>query len=243
MRINRVFAVHEARAAGCDFVDRRVSCVDGSAPQTLMAIGFATVLPTHKALQMHSFLYAIRPLLLDFLATLVFIILVALKVDPTIAAASAIAIGVGQVVFMKLTGRPVAALQWMGLGLVLVFGGASLLTHDTRFLMVKPTVVYLLIGGVMLQRGWMLRYLPPVAAGHGEDVMIAFGYIWAGLMLTTAVANAVVAIAFTSHWVAFMAVVPMASKFGLFAIQYLVTRTIVRRRVIASRPAPSALAA
>lgn len=192
---------------------------------------------------MSALLYAIRPLALDFLATIVFLVLVALKVDPSIAATGAIAIGVGQVVFMKLTGRPVAALQWMGLGLVLVFGGASLLTHDIRFLMVKPTIVYLLIGGVMLQRGWMLRYLPPVAAGHGEDVMIAFGYVWAALMLTTAVANAVVAIAFTSHWVAFMAVVPMASKFALFAIQFVVTRTIVRRRVIAARQAPEALAA
>lgn len=192
---------------------------------------------------MSSLVHAAKPLLLDFLSTIVFLILVALKVDPTIAASIAIGLGVGQVVFLKVTGRPVAPLQWMGLGLVLVFGTASLLTHDARFLMVKPTIIYLLIGGVMLQRGWMLRYLPPIAAGHGEDVMVAFGYVWAGLMLFTAVANAVVAIAFTSHWVSFMAIFPMASKIGLFAIQYMVTRTIVRRRILASREAPQAVAA
>jgi intracellular septation protein A len=192
---------------------------------------------------MSSLLHAAKPLLLDFLSTIVFLILVAMKVDPTLAASLAIALGVGQVLFLKFTGRPVAALQWMGLGLVLVFGTASLLTHDTRFLMVKPTVIYLLIGGVMLQRGWMMRYLPPIAAGHAEDVMIAFGYVWAGLMLFTAIANAVVAIAFTAHWVAFMAVFPMASKIGLFAIQYLTTRAIVRRRILAARQAPEALAA
>ena len=144
---------------------------------------------------MSSLVHAAKPLLLDFLSTIVFLVLIAMKVDPTIAASLAIGLGVAQVLFLKVTGRPVAPLQWMGLGLVLVFGTASLLTHDTRFLMVKPTIVYLLIGGVMLQRGWMLRYLPPVAAGHGEDVMVAFGYVWAGLMLFTAVANAVVAIA------------------------------------------------
>jgi intracellular septation protein len=186
---------------------------------------------------MSPFLYAIRPLLLDFLSTIVFVTLVALKVDPTIAAASGIAIGVSQVVFLKATKRPVAPLQWMGLGLVLVFGTASLLTHDLRFLMVKPTIIYLLIGGVMLQRGWMLRYMPPIARGHGEDVMIAFGYVWAGLMLVTAIANAVVALAFTDRWVAFMAIFPMASKLILFGIQYLTTRAIIIRRVQAAREA------
>jgi intracellular septation protein len=192
---------------------------------------------------MSPLLYAARPLLLDFLSTIVFLALVALKVDPTIAAGVAIAIGVGQVLFLKLTGRPVAPLQWMGLGLVLVFGTASLLTHDIRFLMVKPTIIYLLIGGVMLKRGWMLRYMPPAASGHGEDVMVAFGYVWAALMLVTAIANAVVAIAFTAYWVTFMAIFPAATKFGLFAIQYVVTRTVVRRRILAARETPEAIAA
>ncbi|MDO8381335.1 septation protein IspZ [Phenylobacterium sp.] len=189
---------------------------------------------------MHPLLYAARPLVMDFLATIVFLILVALKVDPTLAASVAIAIGVGQVAVLKLTGRPVAPLQWLGLGLVLVFGAASLLTHDIRFLMVKPTVIYLLVGGFMLQRGWMMRYMPPIASGHGEDVMVVFGYVWAGLMLTTAVANAVVAVAFTDHWVAFMAIFPTASKIALFGVQYLTMRAIVRRRVLAARAAPEA---
>ena len=192
---------------------------------------------------MNTFLYAMRPLLLDFLSTIVFLVLVALKVDLVVAASSGIVIGVGQVVILKALRRPVAALQWMGLGLVLVFGTASLVTHDLRFLMVKPTIIYLLIGTVMLQRGWMLRYMPPVASGHGEDVMIAFGYVWAALMLVTAIANAVFAIWFTPHWVQFMAIFPMASKIMLFAIQYLTTRSIVRRRVVAARiPASSAVA-
>ena len=188
---------------------------------------------------MHPLLYAARPLVLDFLATIVFLVLVALKVDPAIAASVAIAIGVLQVAFLKITRRPVAPLQWLGLGLVVVFGTASLLTHDIRFLMVKPTIVYLLVGAFMLRRGWMLRYMPPIAAGHGEDVMVAFGYAWAGLMFLSGAANAVVAVAFTDHWVAFMAVFPIASKIALFAIQYLTMRAVVRRRVLAARAAPA----
>ena len=184
---------------------------------------------------MNAFLYALRPLVLDFLSTIVFLILVALKVDLVIAASSGIVIGVGQVILLKAMRRPVAPLQWMGLGLVLVFGTASLVTHDLRFLMVKPTIIYLLIGAVMLKRGWMLRYMPPVASGHGEDVMTTFGYVWAGLMFVTAIANAVFAIWFTPHWVQFMAIFPMVSKIMLFAVQYLTTRSIVRRRIIAAR--------
>ena len=122
--------------------------------------------------------------------------------------------------------------------LVLVFGTASLLTHDMRFLMVKPTIVYLLVGAFMLKRGWMLRYMPPIAAGRGEDVMVGFGYVWAGLMFVSGIANAVVAVAFTDHWVAFMAVFPMASKIALFAIQYLTMRFVVRRRIMAAREVP-----
>ena len=187
---------------------------------------------------MHPLIYAARPLVLDFLATIVFLILVALKVDPAIAATVAIAIGVGQVAVLKMMKRPIAPLQWLGLGLVLVFGTASLLTHDMRFLMVKPTIVYLLVGAFMLKRGWMLRYMPPIAAGRGEDVMVVFGYVWAGLMFVSGIANAVVAVAFTDHWVAFMAVFPMASKIALFAIQYLTMRFVVRRRIKAAREVP-----
>ncbi|MFZ3006158.1 MAG: septation protein IspZ [Phenylobacterium sp.] len=192
---------------------------------------------------MHPLIYAARPLVLDFLATIVFLVLVALKVDPAIAAGVAIAIGVAQVAVLKIMKRPIAPLQWLGLGLVLVFGTASLLTHDIRFLMVKPTLVYLLVGAFMLKRGWMLRYMPPIAAGHGEDVMVVFGYVWAGLMFTSGIANAVVAVAFTDHWVAFMAIFPTASKIGLFAIQYLTMRTVVRGRMIAAREVPEAIAA
>ncbi len=187
---------------------------------------------------MHPLIYAARPLVLDFLATIVFLVLVALKVDAAIAAGVAIAIGVAQVAILKIINRPIAPLQWLGLALVLVFGTASLLTHDMRFLMVKPTIIYLLVGAFMLQRGWMLRYLPPIAAGHGEDVMVVFGYVWAGLMFVSGIANAVVAVAFTAHWVVFMAIFPTASKVALFAVQYLTMRTVVRRQIIAAREVP-----
>lgn len=186
---------------------------------------------------MNSLMYAARPLLEDFFSTLIFLVLIALKVDVRIATAAAIGVGVLQVASRLMRGQSIPGLQWMGLGLVLVFGTASLITHDVRFVMFKPSIIYLVVGGAMLQRGWMLRYMPPISAGHGEEIMTAFGYVWAGLMFLTAVLNAVVAIRFTSHWVAFAAIFPVTSKLALFAIQYLTVRRIVKRKIIAARSA------
>jgi intracellular septation protein A len=186
---------------------------------------------------MSNLLSAFRPLAWDFLSTIIFATLVVLHVDVRIATALAVGAGVAQVLGMKALGRRIELLQWAGLGLTLVFGALSLVTHDPRFIMAKPSLIYTAIAAVMLKRGWMLRYLPAVARGHGADVMIGWGYAWAGLMALTAVLNLVVAVAFTRQWPAFMAVWPMASKIGLFAIQYAHVRHVVRGRIIAARQA------
>jgi intracellular septation protein A len=44
-------------------------------------------------------------------------------------------------------------MQWASLGLVIVLGGATVLTGDPRFVMIKPTIAYLTVGAAMLQRG------------------------------------------------------------------------------------------
>ncbi len=145
------------------------------------------------------------------------------------ATAASIAVGLAQLAFMKATRREISRLQWASMVLVLVFGGASILAHDARFLMAKPSIVYVIIGVVMLQRGWMLRYLPPVAVKYGEGPMVAFGYVWAGLMFVTAVANLVTAIWFTAAWPLFLAAFPPVSKIALFAVQYVTVRHLTIR--------------
>jgi hypothetical protein len=94
----------------------------------------------------------------------------------------------------------------------------------------------------MLKRGWMLRYMPPVATGHGEAMMVRFGYVWAALMIATGALNLMLAVWSPAAWPIFMAVFPPASKLVLFAIQFTTMRWIVRRRIIAARGAEPALA-
>jgi intracellular septation protein A len=110
-------------------------------------------------------------------------------------------------------------------------GTASLLTGDPRFVMLKPSLVYLAIGVVMLRPGWQNRYLPAIVRETVPDVAYVFGFVWAGLMFASAVLNIVVALNFSvTTWSAFMSVYASASKLGLFLIQYMVMRAITMRR-------------
>jgi intracellular septation protein A len=192
---------------------------------------------------MRNLIFAGRALIQDLLPTIAFAILVAFKVDVRICAAVAAAISLGQIALCAATRRPIAPLQWASLGLVLVFGTASILTNDARFLMAKPTLIYAVIGVVMLRKGWMLRYLPPIAQGRGAGATVVFGYVWAGLMFLTGAANLVTAIWFSAFWPAFMAVFPMVSKIALFAVQYLTVRAFVIRELKADQVQAQAQAA
>lgn len=185
---------------------------------------------------MSTLLAALRPLAWDFLATIVFATLMALHVDVVVATALAVGAGVAQVLVMKARRQSIDFLQWAGLGLAVVFGGAAIVTRDPRFLMAKPTLIYVAIGLVMLKHGWMVRFMPARGAGH-EDLMVGWGYAWAGLMFLTAAANAVIALRFPSAWPGFIAVFPAASKVALFAIQYASVRRVIIRRMRARPPA------
>ena len=198
---------------------------------------------------MKNLIFAARPLALDLLSTLVFVALSAMTHDVLLATGIAIAAGIARTVWQLARREHVNAMQWMSLGLVLVTGGATLLTHDARFMMAKPSVVYVLIGAAMLERGWMLPYLPPVARAYLHDsVMIRWGYVWAGLMFATAALNAILALTTSlAVWSLFIAIFPAASKVGLFAVQYGLMRALAirnaRRAAAESQSGPQTLLA
>ena len=182
---------------------------------------------------MRHFLQAAAPLAEDFASAFIFLGLKLAGLDVRVAIALAIVFSLGQFAWSLIRKKPIGALQWMSLGLVIVMGGASLITHDPRFLMVKPSVIYVVVGATMLQPYWMRRYMPQVARGRiGDRPILVAGYVWAGLMLLTAALNAYVALTFTlAQWALFMAIFPLASKIALFIGQYFVFRAIVVRNV------------
>ena len=180
---------------------------------------------------MKNLAYAIRPLALDMLSTLFFAGVFAITKNLIVATAIGVAVGLSQVAWLLLSRRKIAALQWASVGLVVVMGGAAILTNDPRFIMIKPTIIYLTVAASMLQPGWMIRYTPPDALDHlPRGLIVGAGYAWAGLMALTAGLNVYFAF-FTSaaEWAAFLAIFPMASKLVAFAIHYTAFRAIAVR--------------
>jgi intracellular septation protein A len=181
---------------------------------------------------MKSLLQSATFLLIDMASTIFFLILYALTKNLTLSVAAGVALGVAEIAFEFVRKRPVDAMQWLSLFLVVASGTAAVLTHDPRFVMFKASAIYVIVGAVMLKPGWMNRYLPDVAREIVPDVGVIFGFIWAGLMFLSAGVNAVAAMNFGFlHWGAFMSIYALSSKLGLFLIQFATMRFIgVRRR-------------
>ena len=121
---------------------------------------------------------ALRQLLGDLLSAILFLLVYGLSGNLFAAAAIAVAAGMAQLARIWLTRRRVEPMQWMSLGLVVVLGGATMLTQSPRFMMVKPTIVHLAVAAVMLRRGWMIRYLPEVVLRNVPELtIVAAGYV------------------------------------------------------------------
>lgn len=181
---------------------------------------------------MKSLFDAGKVLLYDLFSTFVFLGVTLATHNVPLAIGAGMAMGVGQFVWQFVRKVPIDLMQWMSLILVVVAGGASLITNDPRFVLVKPSLIYLVIGAVMLRRGWMIRYMPPIAIEVVGDLATAFGYVWAGLMLVSAGVNLWAGLTMTPvHWAAFMSIYGLVTKLGLFLIQYAFMRFVgVRRR-------------
>jgi len=180
---------------------------------------------------MANLLKAASLLLLDMASTFALLVVYLATHNMKLAVGCGMAIGIIQIGREFIRKQPIDTMQYLSLFLVVVSGSASLLTGDPRFVMLKPSLIYIALGIVMLRPGWQNRYLPPVVRETIPDVATIFGFVWAALMFASAALNIVVALNFSvTTWSAFMSAYAIASKLGLFLIQYTVMRTITARR-------------
>jgi intracellular septation protein A len=180
---------------------------------------------------MRNLFEAAKLLLLDMASTLFFLVLFLLTRNIPLSVALGVALGVAQIGWQLIRKKPIDTMEWMSLFLVVGSGAATLITDNPRFVMVKPSLIYILVGVVMLKLGWMNRYLPPIAKAVVPDVAVIFGFVWAALMFASAALNLVVALNFSVvTWSAFMSVYGIASKASLFLIGYATMRYIGVRR-------------
>jgi intracellular septation protein A len=182
--------------------------------------------------------FAGRALLADLASTLLFLILYELTQNLAISVGVGIAVALAQIGWKLARRGRIDALQWSSLFLVIASGSATLITRDPRFVMLKPTVIYLLVGFPMMQRGWMLRYMPERAMRFVPDLAYGFGYVWAGMMFFSAALNLILALTLDLvAWGTLMSIWGTASKIGLFFLQYGIMRFVGHRRYRAGQSA------
>jgi len=179
---------------------------------------------------------ALRQLLSDLLSAILFLVAYAVSGSLFVAVGIAVTAGLVQLASLGLMGRRIEPMQWMSLGLVVVLGGATMLTQSPRFMMIKPTIVHFAVAALMLRPGWMIRYLPELVVRNvPEPAIIAAGYGWAALLVALGLANLFIALRFDiAIWAWFISVGSVGTKLAAFALQYGVFRAIVRQRVAQS---------
>lgn len=165
-----------------------------------------------------------RPIAEDLAGTLAFYLLFLVTGSARLGAIVGLALGLAQLAAHLIRRRRPPALLLVGVSLTVLLGGVTILTDDPRFLLLKPTIVYLAVAASMTPRGWVRRYVPPIALELlPARTLDRVGWSWAALLAATALANLAL-VATLPPRVAGGALVlgGIASKLLLFAGQYAV---------------------
>jgi intracellular septation protein len=125
--------------------------------------------------------------------------------------ATAVAIGATllQVGWLKLRKQRVHPMLWASLGIIAVFGGATLLLRDETFIKWKPTVLYwlsgaVLAGGAILFRRNLVRVMLSEQVQLPERIWARLNWSWIVFFVFMGAANLYVAYNYsTDLWVNF----------------------------------------
>ncbi len=147
-------------------------------------------------------------LLLDFFPIVLFF--VAFKFAGIYTATGvAIAATVCQIAWLRWRTGRVEPMQWLSLGVIVLFGGATLVAHNDTFIKWKPTVLYWLMGGTLLvgQLGFGKNFLKTLMGAQmalPEPAWRALNRTWVAFFAFMGALNLWVAFNFdTETWVSF----------------------------------------
>jgi intracellular septation protein len=167
-------------------------------------------------------------LLLDFFPIILFF--VTFKTWGIMAAtAVAIAATVLQIGYLWRKNGFVEPMQWVSLGVIVVFGGATLLTQDETFIKWKPTVLYWLMGGALLVGYYVFKrnFLKQLMSARG--VLL---HTWACFFAVMGCINIWVANNYdTDTWVSFK----LFGGLGLMLV-FVVAQGVYMSRFIKEQP-------
>lgn len=126
-----------------------------------------------------------------------------------LATAVAIIATFGQIGWVKLRHGKVDKMLWISLGIIVVFGGATLLLHDETFIKWKPTVLYwlfatTLLGSATLFRKNLIKSMMQHQINVPEPIWSRLNLSWAAFFAVMGFANLYVAFNYsTDVWVNF----------------------------------------
>ncbi len=165
-------------------------------------------------------------ILLDFFPIILFF--VAFKLGGIyVATAVAIAATVVQIAYLRFKHGKVEPMQWLSLGVIVLFGGATLLAHSETFIKWKPTVLYWLMGGALLVgqllfRKNFIKSLMGAQMQLPDAIWNHLNWAWASFFASMGVLNLWVAYNFdTDTWVNFKLFGGMGLMFAFVIAQGL----------------------
>lgn len=172
-------------------------------------------------------------LLIDFFPIILFF--VAFKVwGIYTATAVAIVATVAQIAYLRLKHGKVEPMQWVSLGVIVLFGGATLLAHNDSFIKWKPTVLYWLMGGALLIgqllfRKNLLRSVMGAQLQLPDAIWLRLNWAWTAFFAAMGALNIWVAYNFdTDTWV----------NFKLFGGMGLMLAFVIAQAIYMSRYLP-----
>lgn len=149
-----------------------------------------------------KFLFDLLPVILFFAAFKLF--------DIYIATGVVIAATAAQIAWVWHRHGKVDTMLWVSLGLVVVFGGATLILHDETFIKWKPTILYWLFSVSLLgsaqffKRNLIRAMLEQQQMNLPEPLWGRLNLAWAGFFAVMGCVNLYVAFNFsTAAWVNF----------------------------------------
>ncbi|MEP7205778.1 MAG: septation protein A [Casimicrobiaceae bacterium] len=139
-----------------------------------------------------------------------------------VATGVAMAASIAQIAWLHFSGRKIATVHWLSLGIIVIFGGATLILHDETFIKWKPTVLYALFGLTLMvgRLAFGRNLISSVMKGVElpASVWTSLTWSWIGFFAFMGVANWYVAFHYpTDTWVNFK-VWGATGLFLLFAV-------------------------
>ena len=154
--------------------------------------------------------------------------------------ATAVAMGASflQIGWLWLRGRKIDTMLWVSLGVITVFGGATLILENETFIKWKPTVLYWLFGSVLavsalVFRKNLVRSMMEQQVSLPDEVWARLLVSWIGFFAVMGALNLYVAYNYsTDAWVNFK----LFGGLGLMLVFVLLQALVLARHVHDKNP-------